>query len=173
MEEKLKGAVARGVEVEILFLNPESTIAAQRETEEIVRATRRDTVNAMSWFMTLKESLAGPESARLSLKIYDSLPTCGITWVDTYFLVSHYLAGEANRFAPGFVVTEDNGLLRALLTNRLPETGRQLSFKFKAHYLNVADHAEVLSRDRITQLAAAGVETAKLSEAQLAGGATT
>ena len=48
---------------------------------------------------------AEPESAqRLKLYVYRATPSSGVTWVDDFMLVTHYLGGFANVTSPAFLV---------------------------------------------------------------------
>lgn len=104
---ELEKCLDKGVEVNILFLDPRSRLAEERAREE-----QRDTP------ATIRESIRiiwdirrtmDPEPARhLHLFVYDSTPSTGATWIDDFMIVTHYLAGFPNRTSPAFKV-EDVG----------------------------------------------------------------
>jgi hypothetical protein len=110
----LLAALERGVVVEILWLNPERRLAADREREE-KRATRRDIVDSIDWFWNLRKGLGEDLQARLRLKLHAAIPSCGLTWADDRLIVTHYIAGQNNLDSPGMVLsTSALGLFRPL-----------------------------------------------------------
>ena len=86
--EALLGALRRGVTVEILWLNPEHTLADVREQEE-GRTTRRDIVDSIRWFAELRDNLDGEMGQRLRLMEHEATPSCGLTWADDRLVVTH------------------------------------------------------------------------------------
>jgi hypothetical protein len=97
-------AVARGVQVEFLWLSPNTATAQRREIEE-GRKTRSDTVKSILFFWELRNSLPEPHRERLSLKLHEHLPSCGLTRSDDRLTVTHYIAGQDNQDAPGWILT--------------------------------------------------------------------
>ena len=97
----------KDVEVKILFLNPNSGLAAARAREEQrdTPATIRESIRLI-W--SIRNGLALNLRQRLRLYVYDSTPSSGATWVDDFMIVTHYLAGYPNRTSPAFRV-EDLG----------------------------------------------------------------
>ncbi len=170
-EEAIKGALARGVEVEVLWLDPTHDLSTEREREEGKRGTREDTINSIAWFWDLKQSVRDEsQRAKLTLKTYKMVPTCGITWVDNYFIVTHYLSTVPNRFAPGLVLTRDSSTLRTLLTFRVYNVGQQLAVKYMAHLETISEGAEeILTQAKVDDLLAEKPELPrdKVSEADL------
>lgn len=84
------------------------------------------------------------------LKEYDLTPTCGITWVDHYLIVTHYLPVDLNLRAPGFVLEDDVlGRLLRLLGLR---GQRPLAQKYENVYSFIAESAESLTQARIDSL---------------------
>ena len=98
----------RGVEVHILFLDPNSKLAESRASEE-----QRDTPGTIRTSIKIiwndvRSQLRLELRSRLHLYVYDSTPSSGATWVDDFMIVTHYLAGYPNRTSPAFKV-EDLG----------------------------------------------------------------
>jgi hypothetical protein len=115
-ERAIREALTRPkVTVEFLWLNPESQHAKIRESEEGVRALISDTCEAIAFFYDLATSLPPKQAERVSLRVYKSLPTCGITWADDNLIVTHYLAGRLNLRAPGLILNADEPLIARAL----------------------------------------------------------
>ncbi len=86
------------------------------------------------------------QQQRLSLKLYKRTPTCGLTWIDDYLLVTHYLSTEPNKYAPGLVLTRDNGLCRSLLTWQNPfAPGQQLAEKYTSQYNQITSEGTIIT----------------------------
>jgi hypothetical protein len=97
-----------GVEVHILFLDPNCNLAQARAEEE-----QRDTPDTIRTsiriiWRDIRARLRSDLRSRLHLYVYDSTPSSGATWVDDFMIVTHYLAGFPNRTSPAFKV-EDLG----------------------------------------------------------------
>jgi hypothetical protein len=104
-EEALKKALDRKkAEVEFLWLDPEHQLAELREKEEGKRGLRRDTCASIIFFWEIREQLTDEQKKRFSMRSYDAVPTCGLSWADDYMVVTHYLAGQLNLRAPGVVL---------------------------------------------------------------------
>jgi hypothetical protein len=82
-----------GVTVKILFLNPDSDSAKLREKEEGGLRKTRDVIReSIEWTWKFRESLEPAVRNRLRIYVYDATPSCGLTWIDDYMIVTHYLA---------------------------------------------------------------------------------
>jgi hypothetical protein len=109
----------KGVEVHILFLDPNSRLAEARAEEE-----QRDTPDTIKTSIRIvwndyRSRLRPEVRSRLHLYVYDSTPSSGATLVDEFMIVTHYLAGYPNKTSPAFRV-EDLGpdsLFRVFRTN--------------------------------------------------------
>lgn len=104
-EDALKKALGRKkAEVEFLWLDPEHDLAKLREKEERRRGLRRDTCASIIFFWEVREQLSDEQKERFSMRSYEAVPTCGLSWADDYMVVTHYLAGQLNLRAPGVVL---------------------------------------------------------------------
>ena len=101
----------KDVEVKILFLNPNSGLAAARAREEQrdTPATIRESIRLI-W--SIRNGLALNLRQRLRLYVYDSTPSSGATWVDDFMIVTHYLAGYPIDKSEGVVKTEISWAVR-------------------------------------------------------------
>ena len=101
----LRDRLANGVRVEMLFLDPRSAAASQRAREETdkrdTRKTIRESINEVWKF---RQGLAPGIRDRLRVYVYDATPSCGLTWVDDFMIVTHYLAGLPNLTSPALMV---------------------------------------------------------------------
>lgn len=154
--DALKEAVTkRRVNVELLFLKPDSDIARLRELEE-GRSTIDDTLEAIEFFWEVRQSVDDDAKQRLSLREYDTLPSCGLTWADNKMVVTHYLAGRRNLGSPGLVL--DSGLTRMDRFLRAIElsgaTVSPLSDVYARNYVEVASgrHSVPITADRVAAL---------------------
>ncbi len=176
-QDALKKALAReDVRVQFLWIDPESRAALTREAEEGERGLRRDVCDSILWFSSVATELPAPQRARLSLREYSSLPTCGITWADNQLIVTHYLAGELNQRAPGIVLDATQPLVRRAVgkVQRRPPNPPALARTYINNYREVASEAwsTEISDDRLEKLRKLHVElketqTDKRSEADL------
>jgi hypothetical protein len=91
-------------EVEFLWLDPRHELAVLRENEEGKRGLRRDTCASIMFFWELREQLTPEQRKRFSMRSYEAVPTCGLSWSDDYLVVTHYLVGELNLRAPGVIL---------------------------------------------------------------------
>jgi hypothetical protein len=98
-----KALTRKGAEVEFLWLDPEHALAELREEEE-KRSLRSDTCESIIFFWELREKLSDEQKGRFSMRCYNAVPTCGLSWADDYVVVTHYLAGQLNLRAPGIVL---------------------------------------------------------------------
>jgi hypothetical protein len=103
-EDSLKQCLGRGVEVKILFLDPNSALADVRAREEQrdTPGTIRESIRII--WETRTKRLDKDCRSRLRLYVYDSTPSSGATWIDDFMVVTHYLAGYPNRTSPAFRV---------------------------------------------------------------------
>lgn len=154
--EAVKEALTkRRINVEFLFLKPDSRIAQLREAEE-GRRTIDDTLEALVFFWGIRESIDGDAKARLSLREYDTLPSCGLTWADNKMVITHYLAGRRNLGSPGLVL--DSGLTRMDRFLRAIElsgtTTPPLSDVYARNYVEIASprHSVEITTDRMAAL---------------------
>jgi hypothetical protein len=175
-EQAIRKALTRPkVTVEFLWLNPESQLAKIRESEEGVRALVSDTCEAIAFFYDLAASLPPEQAERVSLRVYKSLPTCGITWADDYLIVTHYLAGRLNLRAPGLILNANEPLLARALGSVWPEAHRvpPLAQAYMKNYSEVAsekwsEDVDAASVQKFRDLYAASAgQTGKRSEAEL------
>jgi hypothetical protein len=110
-DDKFKPALTRcldrrGVEVHILFLDPNSRLAEARANEE-----QRDTPGTIKTSIRIvwnevRAELRPELRNRLHLYVYDSTPSSGASWFDDFMIVTHYLAGYPNRTSPAFRVQD-------------------------------------------------------------------
>ncbi len=93
------------VEVNIMFLDPNSPLAVARAAEEQrdTPATIRDSIKII-W--GIRNGLDGNCRHRFRLYVYDSTPSSGTTRIDDFMIVTHYLAGYPNRTSPAFKIDD-------------------------------------------------------------------
>jgi hypothetical protein len=153
-EPLFRAAVIRGVTVELLWLNPNTSLAEARESEE-GRATRSDITEAILWFWSLKNSLPHEANRRLVLKEYVFIPSCGMTWADGQLIVTHYVVGQENLDSPGWVLnTMPYPLYRRLLATihvSQPQPS-PLAQAYLDTYREVEVKSTPISQDRIDEL---------------------
>lgn len=165
-EQALRGALARDkVTVEFLWLDPENELARIREREEGVRALIRDTCEAIVFFYELVGTLPAGQSDRVSLRVYESLPTCGITWADDWLIVTHYLAGRLNLRAPGLILNAAEPLLARAL-GRVWQAAHRVPPLAQAYMTN---YREVASENWSHDVDATAVATYRQLHESLAG----
>ncbi len=143
------GAAARGVKIEILYLNPDGDLVKHRSSEE-GRNTKKDVIESIQFFSDVKKEL-GAHKDNIKLFEYDLTPSCGIVWADDYLVVTHYMPARANVLAPAMVLRESN-LSRWLST--WPWMGRRatLTKVYTGMYEQVRGKATELSDERIAGL---------------------
>ncbi len=100
----LRERLNHGLMFRMLFLNPESTAAELRATEEKRQKNGRDTRDAIrqsiKTMWEFRQSLeAGPRD-RLQLYVYSATPSCGLMWIDQTMIVTHYLPGQPDVTSP-------------------------------------------------------------------------
>jgi hypothetical protein len=102
----LRDCLERGVRVKILFLNPNSGPAQLRAREEQKKRITTDAIRKSIGFVwDFREDLTAGVRDRLSVYVYDATPSCGLTWIDDFMIVTHYLAGLPNRTSPALRVS--------------------------------------------------------------------
>jgi hypothetical protein len=95
----LEDRLTRGVNVKILFLKPESESARLR-TEEEGRDTKAEILKSIAKIWEIREGLKAGVKERLRLYVYDATASCGLTWIDEYMIITHYLAGKPDVTSP-------------------------------------------------------------------------
>jgi hypothetical protein len=104
-EPALVGRLISGVQVEIFFLDPTTEAAEVRQKEDYQKLktqTRiRDSIKAL-W--EIRSRLDNAAKERLCIFTYAATPSLGVTWIDDWMLVTHYLAGFNNLTAPALRV---------------------------------------------------------------------
>jgi hypothetical protein len=173
-QEAILAAVERNVEVQILWLNPDSDLAQFREESEGERGTRADTVASIEFFWSLREQASDTERQRLNLAVHEAMPTCGITWSDDLIIVTHYLAKELNLASPGLVLGPSMSLADRLV-HRIRRSAPEhppITATYIASYREIAKSAVPLTGDRVAKFRAMvgtwGPESAaRRSEAEL------
>lgn len=105
-EPALIDRLMAGVNVEIFFLNPKGAGADLRHQEDSLglRNTKARIRNSIRAVWNISERLTGKARTRLTIYVYDSTPSLGVTWIDDWMLVTHYLAGSVNRTSPALRV---------------------------------------------------------------------
>jgi len=177
--EALQRALRRPkTEIEILWLNPDNEIARLREDEENKRGLRRDICASIDFFWKLRENLEPDQRKRFSMREYNNLPTCGLTWTDDLMIVTHYLAGELNLRAPGLVLTTAAPRFDELMARirKSHNSAPPLASTYSANYREIASDkwSTPIDQDRVAALVKlqAQLEASqgdKLSEADLRG----
>jgi hypothetical protein len=104
----LRDRLENGVRVKMLFLDPRSPAAELRAQEEDRQKKRdmetRQAIRASIKFMWDFRQELGASRNRLRLYVCNATPSCGLTLVDDFMIVTHYLAGLPNRTSPALLV---------------------------------------------------------------------
>jgi hypothetical protein len=110
-EPALVDRLTIGVNVEIFFLHPNGAGAALRHQEDSLglRNTKTRIRNSIKAVWDISERLPPKARARLTIYVYDSTPSLGLTWIDDWMLVTHYLAGMVNLTSPALLVESRPG----------------------------------------------------------------
>lgn len=105
-ESALIGRLNAGIRVEIFFLDPTTAEAAVREREDRHQKldTKRRIKSSIRALWAIRDRLNPAAKERLTIYTYDATPTVGVTWIDDWMLVTHYLAGFNNLTAPALRV---------------------------------------------------------------------
>jgi hypothetical protein len=109
--DAVKDRLEQGVEFKILFLNPNTKFAQGRALEE--KGKRDDTIDviktSIETIWEIRQNLAAGLQPRLLIYVYDGTPSCGLTWIDEFMVVTHYLARVPNAECPALVVRRPQG----------------------------------------------------------------
>jgi hypothetical protein len=104
-EPAFVGRLIAGIRIEIFFLNPNTSEADVREKEDRqkqrTKARIKDSIREL-W--KIRSRLNETAKSRLKIYTYDATPSLGVTWIDDWMLVTHYLAGFSNLTAPALRV---------------------------------------------------------------------
>lgn len=101
----LRDRLQHGVRVKILFLDPNSSAAPLRAREEGSKRDTRDAIrDSIKTIWEFRQSLEAGSRNRLRVYVYDATPSCGLTWMDEFMIVTHYLAGLPNLTSPALLV---------------------------------------------------------------------
>lgn len=152
-EQMFSDAIARGVEIELLWLSPTTLLAERREIEE-GRATRADTVKSIGFFWDLRAKLGGDAQARLLLKEHEHMPSCGLTRADDRLTVTHYVPGQDNLDSPGWILTASAYPFyrRVLAFLRRDDANPELVEVYLNTYREVQAQASDITADRMKEL---------------------
>lgn len=161
----------RRIEVEILWLDPEHQLAFQREHEEGRRGTRMDIVTSILFFWEIRQGLKADERQRFVLKEHQTMPTCGIHWSDNELLITHYLAGQLNRRAPGLMLDRSVPLADRLI-DAVAGKRKRIAESYINNFREVSKAAVEITAERIERLQALRLQlapeaTGRRSEADL------
>ncbi len=153
-EKAIREAVTRKVDVEFLWLDPESELARFREESEGERGLRDDTVKSIEFFWALREGLDGPAKECLRLAEHKAMPTCGITWSDDVIIVTHYLARELNLESPGLVLGPSMSLVDRVVerARRSSTTAPPITEAYTANFRQISGASTALTAERVAHL---------------------
>ena len=90
----------RGITVKVLFLDPESESAKLRDKEETNRSTTNKIRESIEYLWSFRKELKPAVRDRLRLYVYDATASCGLTWIDDFMIVTHYLARMPDLTSP-------------------------------------------------------------------------
>jgi hypothetical protein len=99
----LADRLRRGLKAKILFLDPNSPSADLR-TEEEGRNTKVKIRESISSVWNFRETLEPGVKDRLRIYVYNATASCGLTWIDDYMIITHYLAGKPDVTSPAIRV---------------------------------------------------------------------
>jgi hypothetical protein len=99
LEDRLK----RGVKVKIFFLHPESP-SAELRTKEEGRPTKDLIRKSIACVWNIRKGLEPAVKDRLRIYVYNATASCGLTWIDEYMIITHYLAGRPDVTSPAIRV---------------------------------------------------------------------
>jgi hypothetical protein len=99
------------VQIEMFFLKPEGLAAQLRQTEDSIgnRNTKQRIQGSLREVWRIRSSLEPSVRGYLTLYVYDATPSLGLTWIDDFMVVTHYLASRTNRTSPCLVVESGPG----------------------------------------------------------------
>lgn len=101
-EDVLLDRLRHGVAFEVFFLDPTCALAEARAREDRPRDTVRTIKESITFMWELRGRIEEPTRERLKLYVYSATPSSGTLWVDSFMVVTHYLAGLANVTSPAF-----------------------------------------------------------------------
>jgi len=126
--DAIRDRLEQGVEFKILFLNPNTKFAELRAREE--RGKRNDTIDvirrSIETVWKIRESQAAGLQPRLLIYAYDGTPSCGLTWIDEFMVVTHYLARVPNSECPALVVRRPQGAVERCLYDTYAENLKKI-----------------------------------------------
>jgi hypothetical protein len=155
--EGFTAAVRRGVRVELLWPNLESSWAKTSEEEEN-RRSRLDSLEAIQCFVALRESLPKRLRSRLELKEYvTSATSCGVVWADDVLIVTHYLPATSHLRSPGLVLSERAGLRNSAMWRRWFRStplyrGASMVHVYSSLLDRISKGATVITNERLSEL---------------------
>jgi len=104
-EPALVSRLIAGVKVEIFFLDPNSSEANVREKEDRQKQRTKERIrDSIRELWKIRSRLNETATSRLTIYAYEATPSLGVTWIDDWMLVTHYLAGFSNLTAPALRV---------------------------------------------------------------------
>ncbi len=103
-EGALVERLTRGVAVEVFFLNPNGPAAELRAREDKGRNTRNAIQTSIQVLWEIRGRLSEKPRSNLKVYVYDATPSLGLTWIDEFMVVTHYLAGSMNLTSPALLV---------------------------------------------------------------------
>lgn len=97
----LRDALERGVRIKIFFLDPNIPAAELRSQEEEKKRDTGDAIReSIEFVWNFRKELKAGIRPRLRIYAYNATPSCGLTWIDDFMIVTHYLAGLPNSTSP-------------------------------------------------------------------------
>jgi hypothetical protein len=128
-EDVLLDRLRHNVGFEVFFLDPTCALAAARAREDKPRDTTRTIRESIRFMWELRGRIEEPTRQRLKLYVYSATPSSGTLWIDSFMVVTHYLAGLANVTSPAF-------RLRPVEASR----GRDLYAVYQENLMAVKNH---------------------------------
>jgi len=142
------------VEVEFLWLDPLSDLAAVKEAEEAPRTTRHDAVESMEFFWAFREGLEDALKEKVSLRTFKKYPTCGIVWSDGQVLITNYMPFTPDLFSPGLLLHKRQlrfRRLRGFVHVPTRSTEEQLVDVYTGLYEGLKATGNAISRERLDE----------------------
>jgi hypothetical protein len=104
-EPALASRLIAKVQIQVFFLDPNSPEADVREKEDQQKLELRGRIRAsIRKLWEMRSRLNDDAKGRLSVYTYRATPSLGVTWIDDWMLVTHYLAGSNNLTSPALRV---------------------------------------------------------------------
>jgi hypothetical protein len=105
-ETALVERLRAGKTVEMFFLNPRGAGVELRQKEDRsgLKNTKARIRGSLKTVWDISQHLEEEARARLVIHVYDCTPSLGVTWIDDWMLVTHYLAGSVNLTSPALLV---------------------------------------------------------------------